>query len=202
VALALAAYLGGVRELHTWVPQTVLFPVIVFVGLETVSHSLRVIPTRHYPAVGLAAVPVVAYLALITVRLALGNRAPDTAGAALTQTLLCLANGFVITSVFWAGALTTLLDGQRCRSANFFLLAGVCSLIGLIHSPLPDAPLALPTPARLDSLPRAATYQTPYHWAASYALAAAVVYFWPRTTRFAEGEEVVPALREPVKAHM
>jgi AGZA family xanthine/uracil permease-like MFS transporter len=181
LALLLLAFLGWFRVLYTWVPQAVLFPVIVYIGLQTVSHSLRVTPSRHYPAVALAAIPVLAYLALIPLHLALGSRDPDAAGAGLAQTLRCLANGFVLTSVLWAAALATLLDGQRTRSAAFVLTAGVCSLIGLIHSPLAAAPLAWPDAAWLQSLPDAARFQTPYHWAASYALAAVFICCWPRT---------------------
>jgi AGZA family xanthine/uracil permease-like MFS transporter len=181
LVLAVLSVFGWFRELYTWVPQAALFPVIIYVGLQTVAHSVRVTPSRHYPAVALAAVPVLAYLALITLRLALGSREPDAAGAALAQTLLCLANGFVITTVLWAAALTALIDGQRGRAAAYLVIAGISSLVGLIHSPLATAPLAWPTPQWLASLPAGAGRLTPYHWAVGYALAAAAVFFWPRT---------------------
>lgn len=181
LALALVAYLGWFRELYNWLPAAALFPVIVYVGLQTFAHSVQVTPSRHYPALGLAAVPVLAYVALIALRLALGRREPDPAGAVFAQALLCLANGFVITTVLWAAALTALLDGERGRAAAWLAVTAACSLIGLIHSPLPEAPLALPTPAWLAELPAVARYQTPVHWAAAYGLAAIAVLVWPRS---------------------
>jgi AGZA family xanthine/uracil permease-like MFS transporter len=143
---------------------------------------------RHYAALALAAIPVIAYLSLIAVQMALGKRPPDPAGAVFTQTLLCLANGFVITSVLWAAALTTLIDGQHGRSAVYFLVAAGCSLFGLIHSPLANSPVAIPTPSWMRELPHSANFQTPYQWAIGYLLAAAIVYFWPHTSDDTEGE--------------
>jgi AGZA family xanthine/uracil permease-like MFS transporter len=180
LVLAVVCLFGWFRDLYTWVPQAALFPVIIYIGLQTVAHSVRVTSVRHYPAVALAAVPVLAYLALIMLRLALGARPPDPAGAALAQTLLCLANGFVITTVLWAAALTALLDGQRNRAAAYLLVAGLCSLVGLIHSPMASAALAWPTPEWLASLPGSARLLTPYHWAAGYTLAAGAIFLWPR----------------------
>ncbi len=193
LVLALGAYLGLLGQLFTWVPQAVLFPVIIYIGLETFAHSVRATPSRHYPALALAAIPVIAYLSYFAVQKALGNRQPDPAGAAFTQTLVCLANGFVITSILWAAALTTAIDGQRARSAVFLLVAAGCSLFGLIHSPLANAPVAIPTQSWMQelarSLPRSANFQTPYQWAIGYVLAAAIVYFWPHPPGIGAGNQ-------------
>ena len=60
--------------------------------------------------------------------------------------------------------------------------------MGLIHSPLAERALAWPDADWIQSLPASAHYQTPYQWAISYALAAGLVYFWPR----GEDKENVP----------
>jgi hypothetical protein len=72
------------------------------------------------------------------------------------------------------------------------LLAAGCSLVGIIHSPLASQPIDFPwnvvvainqqTPGDDASGLAAARYQTPYHWAAGYALAASLLFlldFWP-----------------------
>ena len=112
VVLAVGSHFGLLTNLYTWVPQAVLFPVIIFVGLETVSHSLKVTLQRHYPALALAAVPVIAYLALITVRLALGNRGARTGGGGHDADAVVPGQRFRDYQRAVGRALTTLLDGQ------------------------------------------------------------------------------------------
>src|SRR5262249_3643888 len=119
-----------------------LFPILVFVGLEITAQSFRATPARHYPALALAMLPALAYLGLILVNRALGGRPPPPEPFMLS--LRCLANGFIITSLLWAAALAELLDGRLFRAAAYLAVAGVCSLFGLIHSPLDPAAIAWP----------------------------------------------------------
>ena len=104
----------------------------------------------------------------------------DLAAPALVgvQTLRCLANGFIVTSLLWAAALAMILDGRLRAAAVYFAIAGVCALVGVIHSPLESEQIGLPHHV-LQDLDRltpqfsgAARYQTPYHWAGAYALLA------------------------------
>ena len=80
-----------------------------------------------------------------------------------------------MTSLLWAAALATLLDGRLRRSAAYFLVAGACALVGIIHSPLADAVLGWPEQviAQAKIGERAELYcQSPYHWTAAYVLVA------------------------------
>jgi AGZA family xanthine/uracil permease-like MFS transporter len=103
-----------------------------------------------------------------------------------------LSHGFIVTSLIWGTALAAMIDGQLKRSAYFLLLAAGCSLVGIIHSPLAPQPIDFPwnvvaainqqAPGADATQLAAARYQTPYHWAAGYALAAGLLYildFWP-----------------------
>jgi AGZA family xanthine/uracil permease-like MFS transporter len=96
----------------------------------------------------------------------------------MVQALRCLANGFIVTSLLWAAALASLLDGKLVRSAAYLLVAGACALVGVMHSPLPDSAIDLPHHV-LAQIPKefteAVRYQTPYHWAGAYALAAGLL---------------------------
>jgi hypothetical protein len=63
------------------------------------------------------------------------------------------------------------------HSAGYLLFAGACALFGIIHSPLPGSPIAWPWEVYAEMKPRvpAILCQSPYHWAAAYALSAAVL---------------------------
>jgi AGZA family xanthine/uracil permease-like MFS transporter len=178
LALALAGYFGWFAHFFEWVPGSVLFPVIVYIGLRTIAHSFEASPPRDYAALALAAVPVLAYVVVISADEVFRGRTPNPEGVVLLHALRCLGNGFILTSLFWAVAVTAILDGRPGRGAGVLLLAAACSLVGLIHSPLSGAPLAWPQEVwqRLaGSSNLDLRYQSPFHWAVGYALAAAVL---------------------------
>jgi AGZA family xanthine/uracil permease-like MFS transporter len=168
-------YLGGFTLLFAWLPKPAMFPILVFVGLEITAQSFHATPTRHYPAVALAMLPALAYLVVIQLKSALGATNPQPGAVAAVQTLRCLANGFVITSMLWAAALATLLDGRLLRAAGYLMVAGVFAFFGVIHSPLADEQIGLPWHVLAQpqgAFAEAAKYQTPYHWTAAYLLEA------------------------------
>jgi AGZA family xanthine/uracil permease-like MFS transporter len=175
-------YFGLFNHFFEWLPRAAMFPILVFVGLEITAQSFRATPTRHYAALAIAVLPALAYLATIPLSEA-QNPTLSPHGAQVLQTLRCLANGFLITSLLWAAALAALIDGQYRWAAVYLLVAGACALFGIIHSPLLAAPIDLPgnVVAQLEQLKPApvhdaALLQTPYHWAASYGLAAALLF--------------------------
>jgi AGZA family xanthine/uracil permease-like MFS transporter len=174
--VAAVGYFGWFRYLFEWLPEAAMFPILVYVGLEITAQSFRATPVRHYPALAIAALPALAYLATIPLNRALAGRDPDPDAAAAVQTLRCLANGFLVTGMLWAAALAALLDGQLLRAALYNVVTGIAALFGVIHSPLPGAPIALPGTV-FAQLPEEARFQiqSPYHWAAAYWLTAALL---------------------------
>jgi AGZA family xanthine/uracil permease-like MFS transporter len=166
-----AGYFGWFTYVFEWFPRAALFPILVFVGLEITAHSFRATPPQHYPALALAVLPVLAYVITIPLNTALGSHAPAGPGAAMVQTLRSLGNGFIVTSLLWAAALATLIDGKPRAAAGWLLTAAACALVGIIHSPFRDAAIDWPWHV-MDQLPAEARFQTPYHWAAAYGLAA------------------------------
>jgi AGZA family xanthine/uracil permease-like MFS transporter len=191
--LGLAGGFGWFLYLFEWLPHSIVFPIIVFVGLQTMAQSFQATPPRHYQAMVFASVPVVAYLILIPMNAIHKGQPPaDGEGALTLMTLRCLANGFIITSLLWGGAFTALQDGQLRRSAIFLLVAAGFTLLGLIHSPLPNAPITFPHQVYEELLAAGQQfkrdpqfmlqipfqYQSPYHWAAAYGLSAAALWFF------------------------
>lgn len=171
-----AGALGWFPYLFQWLPEAAAFPILVFVGLEITAQSYHATPAKHFPALALAALPALAYLALIPLDIALGGRPPAPYAVATVQTLRCLAGGFLVTSLLWASALAAMLDGRLAWSALYLAIAGACSLVGIIHSPLVPSVIALPQTvyAQLPDDP-AILCQSPYHWAAAYGLMAGLL---------------------------
>jgi AGZA family xanthine/uracil permease-like MFS transporter len=175
-----AGYFGWFTLLFQYLPQAAMFPILVFVGLEITAQSFQATPPRHYPALALAMLPALAYLIVIVLKNTLGFNVPGSEeGRLQVQTLRCLANGFIVTSMLWAAALAMLLDGRLVHAAAYFTVAGVFALFGLIHSPLIDEQVELPnrvlalfadTTNAHHAYQEAVRYQTPYHWAGAYGL--------------------------------
>ncbi len=179
--LATALFVGGagVFGYFDWIfaviPKPVVFPILIFVGLEITAQSFHATARRHYPAVALACVPALAYLAMITVNQVLpqiGFTNLNPAAQQWVETDLILANGFILTSLLWGTMLAHLIDGHFRAAAATTVLAAAFSWFGVIHSPLPSGPIIAPAEAvaRLKREGRfhAAAHQTPYHWAGAY----------------------------------
>ncbi|OAI53578.1 hypothetical protein AYO44_04085 [Planctomycetaceae bacterium SCGC AG-212-F19] len=168
---------GGFGHIFEWLPRAAMFPILVFVGLEITAQSFHATPVKHYPAVAFAILPALAYMAKILLDGALAGR--PAAEPAMQQTLNCLANGFIVTSLLWGAALAALLDHRARIAAIYLLVAAGFSLIGVIHSPFGAALIAWPWDV-IEQLHEtkqfaAARYQTPYHWAAAYVMMAGLV---------------------------
>jgi AGZA family xanthine/uracil permease-like MFS transporter len=184
IFVGVAGISGWFQVLFDWLPEAAMFPILVFVGLEITAQSFRATPVRHYPALALAAMPALAYLVSIPQQ--------GTPKTPADQALLCLANGFIVTSLLWAAALSAILDGRLIRAAAYFATAGVCSLFGVIHSPLREAAIALPQHV-FEKMPQKPEFlcQSPFHWAAAYALAALLLWglaFWRASPHHLEAE--------------
>jgi AGZA family xanthine/uracil permease-like MFS transporter len=188
---------GGFGVLFAYLPTAAMFPILVFVGLEITAQSFQATPTRHYPALALAVLPALAYLATVVLKQVFGPATPgDPRSREVLQTLRCLSNGFLISSMLWAAALAMILDHRFRAAAAFFAVAAVFALFGVIHSPLADEAVGLPwhIVAQIDEAFRVAvSCQTPYHWAASYLLVAALLLALARL-KPAEEKTAGPAL--------
>jgi AGZA family xanthine/uracil permease-like MFS transporter len=201
--LATALFVGGAGVIgyFDWIfyllPKSVVFPILIFVGLEITAQSFLATPRRHYPAVALSCVPALAYLATLALKqvlpgdLALAGLAPRAQH--WVETTIVLSGGFIITSLLWATMLAHLIDGKLKAAAVVLAVSGIAALFGIIHSPLPSSPVVMPAEAmRLvaaEGRAGAIEGQTPYHWGAAYWLAAGVILL---VARFGTGpaEEV------------
>jgi AGZA family xanthine/uracil permease-like MFS transporter len=178
LATGLFIGLGGLFGYLGWLvdrlPEAAVAPILIFIGIEILAQAFHATPPPHYPAVGLALVPVLANLVLLQSNMllaALGRTAADLTGEAAAgyQALVLLGNGFIITSLLWAAALSKVIDHRFKIAAGYMAAASGASLIGLIHSPYANGRLFWPSLWQL-SAPGA----TPWLMATAYLLVAGV----------------------------
>lgn len=149
LVIGLGAAVGALSLVVGLLPEAAVAPILIFIGLEITAQAFQATPARHGAAVAITFVPVAAAVVLIqgsSLMGALGKSPADLPGdaAATWQALLVLGNGFILTAVLWGWALATILDGRAALAGALFAVASAATLVGTIHSPLPDGALFWP----------------------------------------------------------
>jgi adenine/guanine/hypoxanthine permease len=174
--IGIGGTLGVMSFVVEAIPEAVITPILLFVGIEIVSQAFVESPRRHISAVAFAITPVVAYLVLTYAESLIGKLDSATLlPKSLTgelDTLRAVGHGFILTAILWGGFLADLIDGQVRRAGAFLLLCAGLSLFGLIHSVTQAGEIYLPW-QHANSL----TWQI----AIGYALVGIVLLICPRT---------------------
>lgn len=193
--IGVAGFMGGLTIFFEVLPKVVLFPILIFVGLEITSQTFRVVPRMHYPALALSMLPAVAYVALLLVKSFYAPAQPQRPDAIHgLLTLRCLANGFLITGMMWAAIMSAVLDDRLKVAAVYSLIAAVFAFFGIMHSPLGDETIGLPWNILKQLEPlfhEAISVQTPWHWAGGYLVCAGLL--WAMAC-FSKPPENIPGL--------
>lgn len=143
--IGIGAATGLIGVLIAALPESVVVPVLVFIGMEMSEQAALTTQPRHMKAVGLALIPALAYL--VNVELGgvhLDVAALDAHTQRSLQILTMLGNGFIITAMLWASWLIWMIDHRLVKAAGIASLCAVLTLFGLIHSPFPDGRIFLP----------------------------------------------------------
>ena len=152
LATGLFIGIGGALGILSFVieaiPEAVVTPILLFVGIEIVSQAFLECPRKHTSAVTFAIVPTVGYLVLNYAGSLIGKLDPATVlpgtVAAEQSILRAVGNGFILTAILWGGLLADLIDGRPRRAAVYVLLCAVFTMFGLIHSVAPSGEIYLP----------------------------------------------------------
>jgi AGZA family xanthine/uracil permease-like MFS transporter len=149
LVIGLGAMAGVLSLLVTLLPEAIVAPILVFIGLEITAQAFHASPPHHGPAVALALVPVAAAVVLIQtggLLAAVGKSPGDLAGEAAQtwHAVRLLGNGFILTAVVWGSALAAMLDRRLAAAALAFAVASAATLFGLMHSPLPTGAVFWP----------------------------------------------------------
>lgn len=186
-----AGTLGFFGFIYLIIPKSILFPILIFIGLEIASQSFQATPRLHYPALVLACIPAFAELVTIFTGNVLGaaqltpESLPNPGLREQLFVLTLLGNGFFVTALVWASALACVLDRRIKAAAAFFAVASVCSLYGIMHSPLETSPIVVPYipgavagPWMMSGDLPLFVRTIPYQFALAYALVAVAVLVW------------------------
>ena len=65
ITVGVIGLLGGFSYFYMLIPKAAVYPILIFVGLEISAQSFLATPKRHYPALVLACVPALAFLAYL-----------------------------------------------------------------------------------------------------------------------------------------
>jgi AGZA family xanthine/uracil permease-like MFS transporter len=153
VATALVIGCGGavgfISLLVSLLPEAAVAPILIFIGLSITAQAFVASPGRHAAAVAVSFIPAVATVILIESNTLLGSvgKGPaDLAGQGrLTyDSLLVLGNGFILTALAWGSALCCIIDRRLGPAAAVLGAAGVATLFGVMHSPLPNGAVFWP----------------------------------------------------------
>jgi len=159
IATALFIGIGGMLGYLSWfvglLPEAVVAPILIFIGIEITAQAFEATPRAHYRAIVISFIPVIACLASIQfgqMLAGLGKTPADLTGdllASFTATTM-LGNGFIVTSLLWGAAFAQVLDHRPGRAALFLMICALLTLCGVMHSPLPSgalfSPLTPPSP--------------------------------------------------------
>ncbi len=166
--VGLGGILGYLPLLVDWIPAAAVAPILIYIGVEVLAQAFTATPQRHAPAAAIATLPSLAFVAALEARSAMppGAALPPGETGETLRALTLLGNGFVITALLWGAAAADLIDRRFLRSAAAFFAAAILCLFGVIHSAAPAGTLFLPWQSGSP---------VPFHFAAAYALLAAIV---------------------------
>ncbi len=148
--IGLGAMVGLIGWLIAILPESVMVPILVFIGLEVTVQAFAETEKRHMAAVAVCFIPVVADLVFIQYNsvMGMGGLSLDKMPPDFQQTyraVMLLGNGFVVTAMVWSAMLTFLIDRALGKAALAAVIAAAFTTVGLIHSPFPDGRLFLPS---------------------------------------------------------
>ena len=158
--IAIGAATGLIGVLIAALPESIVVPILVYVGLEMSAQAVHESEPKHVKAIALALIPVIANLVNVEMGGVLGAAGVDMAklpaGTLRNLTVLTmLGNGFIVTAMIWATWLVWIIDHRLLAAACLCFVASALTLVGLIHSPYPDGRLFVPgvaTPALVYAL--------------------------------------------------
>ena len=145
LSMGLGGIFGVLGYVVAFIPEVVVAPILLFVGLEIAVQAFSVVERRHLPAVALSIVPVLAYLVITyTGRLMVDPSQVDAHLRSEIETVAVVGRNFILTSLLWGALMVFLIERKSLASVLTLIVLGVFSLFGVIHSVDPQGALTLP----------------------------------------------------------
>jgi AGZA family xanthine/uracil permease-like MFS transporter len=147
--IGLGGMLGYLSFFVDLLPEAAVAPILIFIGIEITAQAFESTPQRHYRALVITFIPVIACLVAIQfgqILTGVGKGVADLSGELLAtyQATIILGNGFIVTALLWGAAFAHVLDHRPGKAAIYCVACGLCALCGVIHSPLSSGALFSP----------------------------------------------------------
>jgi adenine/guanine/hypoxanthine permease len=146
--IGIGGMLGAMSLVVGVIPEAVITPILLFVGIEIAVQAFIESPRQHVPAVVISIIPAVGYLVLTQINGLLGelHPAPLLSADRMSQMniLRALGQGFILTAILWGGFLSDLVDNKLRRAGVFMILCAVFTLFGFMHSVAPAGEIYYP----------------------------------------------------------
>jgi len=138
-AIALFGLVGGVLSI---VPLEVTLGILLWIGIVIIAQAFQASPQPHALAVAVGLIPSLAAWLLVQIETALrvaGTGLAATADKFAPQGLhlhgvIALSQGFLLTSLVYAGVIAFVIDRKFKHAAAWMLAASFMSAVGLIHA--------------------------------------------------------------------
>lgn len=144
VVIGIGAWLGLVGYIIQLIPEAVLAPVLLYIGLEIAIQVFMVCDKKYYPAAILALLPSIARLLEIKFSSNPDLVSMDKLNSMLTTVangkindvgaMVTFGNGFIITGTLWATLVYYMIERKIFSVIAVSLVLAVMSLFGIIHS--------------------------------------------------------------------
>ena len=184
LAVTLICLTGAMPFVLWFMPIEVTLGILLWIGLIITAQAFQTVPKAHAPAVAIGFIPSLAAWGVLLVQTALGKAAPgytfQQAAANFSPELffngmLSLAQGFILTSIFFSAILAKVIDRNWLAAGVWCAIASVASACGIIHGFVftPDGGYA---PALFAPLRLGGAIPTGLDFALVYAIAALLLF--------------------------
>jgi AGZA family xanthine/uracil permease-like MFS transporter len=188
VFIGLGGMLGYVSFFVELIPDDVLAPILIFLGMLITAQPFQCAKNKYAPAIVLAMLPSIARLLTIyfsnpeyipAEHLAKLMETPVEGGFPFAMIVFALGNGFILTGMLWGGFLSEMIDHRFNRSLVYLAILALLSFFGVIHSPTITGEMVFPW--QLSGLER----QVPIQFAIGYLIMGAVIFLLSRRPTYA-----------------
>jgi AGZA family xanthine/uracil permease-like MFS transporter len=140
VAVLILAFSGLMGLILNIVPLVVLLPILVYIGLVITSQAFAVTDKKHFPAVALSFIPLIAGYMTLNIK-----NAVNVSGGVLDYAALKgagipllgwerLAGGDILVGMLIATIAIFIIDRQFLKSSVYCLISALLAYFGIIHA--------------------------------------------------------------------
>lgn len=144
VFVGVGAWLGLVSYIIQLIPEAVLAPVLLYIGLEIAIQVFMVCDKKYYPAAILGLLPSIARLLEIKLSSNPDLVSMDKLNVMLTTVangkinditaIVTFGNGFIITGTLWATLVYYMIERKILAVISVCVILSIMSFFGVIHS--------------------------------------------------------------------